>query len=166
MRSSRIAKRVSPFAYANAAPLLSTAVLGVGRHSRMNPIPENLHNSRNQNVLAYLSKTSAHSDVAEALLNSCRLLGDSHHYCPDPKQYLYVAIYTRDTIFGFATGMSNIAFRLDNEFVSRAIATGANQIAELDGWVSFELFRNDWPSVDLKFWALKSYAQVWEKYAA
>lgn len=132
----------------------------------MNPIPENLYNDRNQDVLAYLSKTSAHSDVAEALLNSCRPLGDFHHYCPNPKQYLYIAVYTRDTIFGFATGVSTIAFRLDTEFESRAIATGANQVAELYGWVSFELFRNDWPSVDLKFWALKSYTKVREKYAA
>ena len=132
----------------------------------MNPIPENLQNDRNQDVLTYLSNTSAHSDVAEALLNSCRTLGDSDHHCPDPMQYLYIAVYTRATIFGFATGMSNIAFRLDNEFASRAIATGANKVAELNGWVSFELFRNDWPSVDLDFWALKSYTQVREKYAA
>ena len=132
----------------------------------MNPLPENLHNTRNQDVLTYLSNASAHGDVAEALLNACHPLGDSHHYCPDPKQFLHVIVYTRATIFGFASGMSTIAFRLDKEFETRAIATGANEITELDGWVSFELFRNEWPAVDLQFWALKAYAQAREQFAA
>ena len=132
----------------------------------MNPIPESLRNARNQNVLTYLSDASAHGDVAEVLLNACRPLGDSHHYCPDPKQYLYFIVYTRATIFGFATGMSNIAFRLNKEFESRAITTGAEKVTELEGWVSFKLFRNDWPAIDLQFWALNAYAQVREQYGA
>ena len=130
----------------------------------MNPIPEILRNAHNRDVFKYLSDTSAHGDVAEALLNACHSLGDSHHYCPDPQQYLYVIVYTRDTVFGFATGMSKVAFRLNKELEARALATGAEKIVELEGWVSFELFRNDWPSVDLQFWALKAYAQVREQY--
>jgi len=130
----------------------------------MIPIPKELDTERNQNVLAYLSGASAHGDVAEALLDACSPLGDCHCYCPDRKQFLYMAVYTKATLFGFAIGMRTVAFRLDRDFAARALATGARKITELDGWASFELFRHDWPSIDLKFWALKSYAQIREHY--
>jgi hypothetical protein len=30
-------------------------------------------------------------------------------------------------------------------------------------WVFFELFRDDWPKVDLEFWARKAYVAVRER---
>jgi hypothetical protein len=130
----------------------------------MIPMPKELDTELNQDVLNYLSCASAHGDVSEALLEACAPLGDFHHYCPNQQRFLYTVVFTRATIFGFAIGMDTVVFRLDQEFGSRAIATGANKIKELDGWASFELFRDDRPSVDLKFWALKSYSQVRDRY--
>lgn len=126
----------------------------------MIPIPKELAIDRNQEVLAYLSGASAHGDVAEELLKASSSLGDVGSFCPDTSQFLYVTIYTDATIFGCATGMNSIAFRLDQELKARAIATGANEISELMGWVSFEHFRSDWPSIDFKFWARQVYVQV------
>ena len=38
------------------------------------------------------------------------------------------------------------------------MATGGIAIPALgDAWVGFILFRNDWPTVDLRFWAQKAY---------
>jgi len=132
----------------------------------MMSIPEELATERNQAVLAYLADASAHGDVAQQILEACSPLGDCEHYCPDRQQFGYVAVYTQAKIFGFAAGMGTVAFHLDPTFRSRAIETGAGEIPELDEWVTFELFRNDWPSVDLKFWALKAYAQVREHHNA
>jgi len=128
----------------------------------MTPIPKELDTEHNQAVLAHLAGASAHGDVAQQMLEACSRLGDCDHYYPDRQNFSYVAVYTRATIFGFATGMGAVAFRLDSALRSRAIETGAGEIPELDEWVAFELFRSDWPSVDLKFWALKAYAQIRE----
>ena len=128
----------------------------------MIPIPKEFENDRNQDVLAYLSGASAHGDIAEELIKASSSLGKVDRFCPDTSQFLYVTIYTNATIFGFAIGMSTIAFRLGRVLKARAIATGANEISELSDWASFELFRSDWPSVDLKFWATQAYVQVRE----
>lgn len=126
----------------------------------MIPVPIELQTNGNLDVLAYLAGTSAHDDVAGELLKAAGSLGDVMQFCPDISEYLYLVIYTNATIFGFATGKNKVAFRLNNEYRSRAIATGAHEIPELKNWVSFELFRSDWPSVDLKFWATAAYVQV------
>jgi hypothetical protein len=61
-------------------------------------------------------------------------------------------------IFAFAEGMSRLAFRLNESLVPRAIASGAEPLAECGSeWVAFTLFRPDWPEVDTAFWALKAY---------
>ena len=132
----------------------------------MTSIPKELDTGHNQAVLAYLAGASAHGDVAQQMLEACSSLGDCDYYCPDRQQFGYVAVFTRATIFGFATGMGTVAFRLDPAFRSRAIETGAGEIPRLGEWVAFELFRSDWPSPDLKFWALKAYAQVRERHKA
>ena len=57
--------------------------------------------------------------------------------------------------------MDTVAFRLDATFKQRALASGAaDHPACGPEWVSFHLFRSDWPEVDLKFWARKAYVAV------
>ncbi len=59
--------------------------------------------------------------------------------------------------------MNLIAFRLDERLRSRALASGATACpAGGPEWVSFLLFRDHWPEVDLKFWALKAYVHARE----
>ena len=123
------------------------------------PVPLPLQTKTNAPVLAWLTDKSAHDEVAAALLGATRALGDVVTYCPDPKQFRYVATATRGIIFGVATGMSAVSFRLDREMCQRALQSGAEAAAEIGpDWVSFTLFRSDWPAHDLAFWALKAYA--------
>ena len=69
-----------------------------------------------------------------------------------------MVVSTNNIIFGFAQGMNMIAFRLDATFKSRAIETGGKGLSEVGpDWVFFNPFRDDWPAVDLAFWARKAY---------
>ena len=124
-------------------------------------IPAELVTRVNKPVLAHLQEKSAHSDVADALIAAVKPLGDVQLFCPNYHQYRYVAASTKSVIFGCAMGMNTIAFRLDEWIKSRALATGATACRECgDDWVSFTLFRDDWPKVDLEFWARKAYVSA------
>jgi hypothetical protein len=126
-------------------------------------IPNYLITSINSSVLAHVKEKSAHSDVVDALIESVKPLGDIQMFCPDLNEYRYVIVSTNGVIFGFAIGMNTIAFRLDERFKSRALITGGMACPECgDDWISFILFRNDWPKIDLQFWALKAYAHARE----
>ena len=115
-------------------------------------------NSANELVFNYLLEKSAHSDVVEALNAAVAPLGDVQINCPDINKYRYFAISTNNIIFSFAYGMNSIAFRLNPLFKSRALLTGGFDIPELvPFWIFFKIFRDDWPSVDLAFWARKAY---------
>ena len=126
-------------------------------------IPNNISNRLNKAVLDFVRDSSAHSDLTEALMATVEPLGDVQVFCPDPSEYRYVVVSTKGIIFGFAIGMNTIAFRLNAPFNQRALATGGNAIPELgDEWVSFIPSRDDWPKVDLLFWARKAYVYVRE----
>jgi hypothetical protein len=126
-------------------------------------IPDNISTRWNRPVLDFVSDSSAHSDVTEALLRAVKPLGDVQYYCPDPSRYRYLLVSTKTIIFGFAIGMNTVAFRLNAPFNQRAVTTGGNPIPELaEEWISFTLFRDDWPEVDLSFWARKAYVYARE----
>jgi hypothetical protein len=126
-------------------------------------IPDNILNRCNGPVLDFVRDSSAHSDVTEALMAAVESLGDVQNFCPDLSEYRYVVLSTKGIIFGFAIGMNTIAFRLNTPFNQRALATGGSAIPELgDEWVSFITFRDDWPEVDLSFWARKAYVYARE----
>ena len=114
--------------------------------------------SINAEVLKYLGDSSAHSDIKEALEVAVKPLGDAQTYCPNISEFRYIVASTKNIIFGFAHGMNTIAFRLDATFKSRAIETGGKGLSEVGPeWVFFNPFRDDWPAVDLAFWARKAY---------
>ncbi len=126
-------------------------------------IPPELDTSINQRVLKCLEGVSAHSDVAEALTTALKPLGDVQLFCPDPKQYRYLVASTKGVIFASAVGMNTTCFRLDERMKPRALASGATPYPDCgDPWVSFALFRDDWPKVDLEFWARKAYVAARE----
>ncbi|MBN9693431.1 MAG: hypothetical protein J0M24_24565 [Verrucomicrobia bacterium] len=121
-------------------------------------IPPELDTSINEQVLKCLEGLSAHSDVAEALTTAFEPLGDVQVFCPDSQQYLYVVASTKGVIVAFAVEMNTICFRLDERMKTRALASGAAAYPDGgDHWVLFTLFREDWPEVDLEFWARKAY---------
>jgi hypothetical protein len=126
-------------------------------------VPDNLSNRLNRTVLDFIKGFSAHSDVTEALLLSVKPLGDVQSYCPDPSRYRYFVVSTKGIIFGIAIGIDTVAFRLNAPFNERAVLTGGSVIPKLGSeWISFTLFRNDWPEVDLVFWARKAYVYARE----
>ncbi len=121
-------------------------------------VPNELDIEVNRSVLSYLSTLSAHSDNGEVLIDSVAPLGETSIYSPDFKQFRYIAVYTSQTVFGIAHGMNSIAYRLSPEFVHRARASGHTAISSIGPeWISFTLFRCDWPDVDARFWARKAY---------
>lgn len=126
-------------------------------------IPDDLLDQCNRPVLDFVRGSSAHSDIAELLGQAVEPLGDVQVFCSDPSEYGYVLVSTNGIIFGFAIGMDTIAFRLNTPFDQRALATGGKAIPDLgDEWVSFIPFRDDWPEVDLLFWARKAYVYARE----
>lgn len=126
-------------------------------------VPTELQTSINRQVLDHVEGLSAHADVAEALTAALKPLGDVQIFCPDWQQYRYVVASTKGIIIALAVGTNTAAFRLDERMKARALASGAAPYTDCGGpWVSFTLFRNDWPKVDLEFWARKAYAAARE----
>lgn len=126
-------------------------------------IPASLANRVNAPVLAYVHDLSAHSDIADVLHDAVRPLGDVQLFCPDPAAYRYVLASTADVVFGFAVGMSTVAFRLDARMKARALVTGAAACPECgDEWaaVVHDLPDSDWPAVDVRFWARMAYVHA------
>src|SRR5882672_4194428 len=126
-------------------------------------IPRDLETLRNRPVLRHIEGLSAHSDVVEALATALKPLGDVQIFCPDWQQYRYVVASTKGIIIALAVGMNTTGFRLDERMKARALASGGVTFPECGPeWVSFTLFRDDWPRIDLEFWARKAYVAARE----
>jgi hypothetical protein len=126
------------------------------------PSPE-LRRPINERVLGYLNGMSAHSDIADVLTAATKPLGDVQVFCPNPSGYGYVLVSTNNVAFGFAAGQHTIAFRLDEKMKTRALATGGLALPECGAdWVAVVHRRpdSDWPTVDVRFWALKAYVHA------
>lgn len=125
------------------------------------PVPSRLATGVNERVLAHLHSLSAHSDIVDVLMEAVHGLGDVEMFCPDAAGYRYVLASTNGVVFGFAVGMSTVAFRLDARMKSRALITGGAAYPECgDEWVAVvrQLPDSDWPAVDVRFWARQAYA--------
>lgn len=126
-------------------------------------VPTELQTGINRQVLDYLQGLSAHSDIAEALGAAVKPLGDVQLFSPDFQHYRYVVASTTGIIIALAVGMDTIGFRLDERMKARALVSGAADYSECGReWISFELFRADWPQVDTEFWARKAYVAARE----
>jgi len=126
-------------------------------------IPRDLETLRNRPVLRHIEGLSAHSDFVEALATALKPLGDVQIFCPDSQQYRYVVASTKGIIIALAVGMNTTGFRLDERMKARALASGGVTFPECGPeWVSFTLFRDDWPRIDLEFWARKAYVAARE----
>ena len=126
-------------------------------------IPVELQTDINREVLDHIEGLSAHSDIADALSAAVKPLGDVQIFCPDCQEYRYVVASTKGVIIALAVGMNTIGFRLDERMKARALASGGVPYVECGKrWVSFTLFRDDWPKVDIEFWARKAYVAARE----
>jgi hypothetical protein len=121
-------------------------------------IPTDLETVRNRPVLRHIEGLSAHSDIVDALAGALMPLGDVQRFCPDPQAYRYELASTKRVIFAVALGMDTVGFRLDERMKTRALSSGGAPFPECGPeWVAFTLFRDDWPRIDLEFWARKAY---------
>ncbi len=121
-------------------------------------LPSHLSSPVNASILRFLTPQSAHTDVAEALIKAIQPLGDVQQFCPNPSRCLFFCVSTLGTVFAFAVGQRTLGFRLDDRMKERALRSGASPLPDCGAeWVTFELFRDDWPEVDLRFWARKAY---------
>jgi hypothetical protein len=126
-------------------------------------VPPELQTSINRQALNHVEGLSAHSDIVEALGAALEPLGDVQVFCPDCQQSRYVVASTQGIIIALAVGVNTIAFRLDERMKARALVSGGLPYAECGKeWVSFTLFRNDWPKIDVEFWARKAYVAARE----
>ena len=106
----------------------------------------------------FLQGQSAHSDLVDVLVEAAAPLGDVQPYSSESANHGYIVLTTQEVVFAAAYGMSQIGFRLDETFKGRALETGGFNATEIGpGWVTFELFRTNYPAVDLLFWARKAY---------
>lgn len=141
-----------------------------GRRNENDPSPQDwmstLATAVNAKVLSAIENMSAHSDNVELLRNAVRPLGDVQLFCPDWHQHRWVVAATQGVIFGLAVGMNTVAFRFDSKMRGRALQTGGVACPEYGPeWVAVvhALPDSDWPSVDVPFWARKSYAGIRER---
>ena len=126
--------------------------------TRLQSIPASVDNEKNHDILMFLQDKSAHSDLVDVLVEAAAPLGDAQLYSSESTNYGYVVLATQDVVFAVVYGMSRIGFRLDKTFKARALETGAFNATEAgSGWVTFELFRTNYPAIDLPFWARKAY---------
>ncbi len=126
--------------------------------TRLQPIPANVDNNENHDILVFLQDKSAHSDLVDVLVEVAAPLGDVQLYSSEPENYGHLVISTQDVVFAVVYGMSRVGFRLDKIFKARALESGGFDATEAGpGWVTFELFRTNYPAVDLPFWARKAY---------
>ena len=127
------------------------------------PIPAELETSLNRPVLDHLDGRSAHSDLGTALRAAVKPLGDVQLFSPHWEACRYVLAATKGVVFAHAQGMNTIGVRLDERMHARALVSGGQPCAKCGpGWVSFMLFRDDWPQVDLEFWVRKAYVPARE----
>jgi len=120
----------------------------------------------NRQVLAYLAvfRPSCHSDTGSALVEAAEKCGEWIAFSPSFAQCGYLALITRRRIFALGLGQRSACFRLPRALRKTALASGASRAPELGTeWVSFSLFKADWPAVDLPFWTLRAYAAAREQ---
>lgn len=110
----------------------------------------------NPEIEKQFEKLSAHSDVASELYSAVKRLGECELRGGGPH---YAAIYcvTKSIVFCGAAGMGSTYWRLRQDDVEIALATGARRTEFGPEWVEITLFQANWPKPDLPHWALRAY---------
>ena len=76
------------------------------------PIPREIDNSYNREVLSKLKGASCHSDIVEPIQTHLNKYKDVASYCPDGKNFGYICWYVNNIVFAYATGMQKVSIRL------------------------------------------------------
>ena len=110
----------------------------------------------NPEIEKHFEKLSAHSDVASELYSAVKRLGEYELRGGGPQ---YAAIYcvTKNIVFCAAAGMGSTFWRLRQDDVEIALATGARRTELGPEWVEIALYQANWPRPNLPHWALRAY---------
>jgi hypothetical protein len=80
------------------------------------PIPREIDNSYNIEILSELKGASCHSDIIEPIQSHLKRHENVIYYCPDGKNFSYICWYVNNIIFAYASGMQKVAIRLSQNF--------------------------------------------------
>lgn len=122
------------------------------------PLPDSLATESNRPVIAFLDGKSAHSDICEPLSLAIQGLENTEKFSPNWQEYRYFIAHTNSVIFAFATGMSAIHLRLQNEHREALLAQRAYQAEKVGPlWYGFPLFGGFECEQNLKHWAAEAH---------
>ncbi len=110
----------------------------------------------NSEIGKHFEKLSAHSDVASELYSAIKRLGE-YELCGGGPNYAAIYGVTNSIVFCAAAGMCSTFWRLRQDDVEIALATGARRTELGPEWVEITLYQANWPKPDLAHWALRAY---------
>lgn len=76
------------------------------------PIPPELDNPLNRQVLTDLEGQSCHGDIVAPIEKYLSALEGVKSYCPDSQNFAYILWYVNGIVFAYTSGMRNVSLRL------------------------------------------------------
>ncbi|MCG7919920.1 MAG: hypothetical protein N0C81_18885 [Candidatus Thiodiazotropha lotti] len=76
------------------------------------PIPSELDNPLNQQILTHLDGQSCHTDIIAPIEKCLSELEGVKSYFPDSQNFAYMLWYVNGIVFAYASGMRNVGLRL------------------------------------------------------
>lgn len=108
------------------------------------------------NVEAFFLSRQAHDEVSLCFMQSLKRLGE-YEVLGNIRPYNAPYAVTAQTIFAGASELAFVYYRLNARDRDIALRTGAEASTIGPQWVRLELFKPDWPQVDLLHWSLRAY---------
>lgn len=113
----------------------------------------------NAEVLAFLSKMSAHTDVAVILERAVENMAEAKVYYKNEARHTPAIVHRNGIVFAFAYGQFGLGFRLPQNLVAQALQAGWQTVEGLDHtqWAvtSATSMRNATPPLD--WWMTEAY---------
>ncbi len=101
------------------------------------PVPLQLLNTRNKEVLDYLAPLSCHGDNIEPLWALIATYPDVESFRLDAKNYRYFLWYFGDTIFAYGVGMRNVSLRIPDDSTAMTVDAGVDSFKfDVETWIS------------------------------
>lgn len=111
---------------------------------------------QNPEAEEFFANRYARDEVGTAFMDSLKPLGE-YEIKGDLRIYRAPYAVTRDIVFGGASDMCDVYYRLRPGDYEIAIATGGAACSLGEGWAKFTLYRPGWPKFDLEHWAHRAY---------
>lgn len=110
----------------------------------------------NPEAESFFLGVQAHDEAGGAFVESLARLGE-YELRGDLRRLHAPYAVTADTVFGGASDLALVYYRLHPRDLAIALASGAEPAPIGPEWVRFVLFRADWPKPDLAHFARRAY---------